>query len=206
MLECANCLFVGGAAVLRFDSVPQSVMVTDSASLGTGPLCEITGTPAVRTLQLSLTRTTLRQAGPLLREHHITTLRQTPINAKLRQSVLDLPRETAVIEAIGTITSNWTPKVEIESNGSFLSGESAYVAIQSNADSELIPLDQERLDVEGLLVAEVQFTGPLSPQWNNNVVALYKADVQTAEQLGIAKRELPSRREVSRERRDESQP
>ncbi len=198
MIECENCLFVGGAAVVLCDAAPQSVEMTNSACLGTGPLCEVVGAPSVRMLQLLLTRTTLRQTGPLFREHQVTALRQTPVSAKLRQSVLDLQPAVAVVEALGAISSQWTPKIDVESNGSYLTAEAAYVGIRTHAEAELIPLDPERLDVEGLLVAEVvKFTGNLSPQWNSNVVASYKADVQADEQLGIAKRERSVRGKIA---------
>jgi|GEM_PF-5670090 len=189
MIECSDCLFVGGAAVMQCGSVPQSVQVSDSACLGAGALCEVIHTPSARTLQMSLTRTTLRQSGPLLREHQITAQRQTQVHVNLLQSVLDLSPEVAVIEALGAIQSNWRPDVKIDSNGSFLSLNSAYMAIRPEDGGELMPLDPADLDIEGLVTARFEFTGPLSPRWNNNVINRYTADVQSDELPGITDRD-----------------
>ncbi|MFO1007107.1 MAG: serine/threonine-protein kinase [Planctomycetaceae bacterium] len=199
MLECSECLFVGGAAVLYCTSVPQSVRLTDTVCLATGPLCEIAHAPGPRTLSLALTRSTLRQTGPLLREREITSKKQTPVDIELRQSVLELHPEVAVVEAIGTAGSNWKPKVKIESTGSYLLEGTAYVATKTDDESELIALDQEKLDIEGLMTAQFEFKGPISNRWSDNVLSRYTAEVQSDELPGISSRETkvpsPQRRQ-----------
>ena len=189
MIECSDCLFVGGAAVMHCDSVPQAVRMSDSTCLGAGALCEVMHTPSARTLQMSLTRTTLRQSGPLLREHQLTAQRQTQVHVNLKHSVLDLSPEVAVIEALGAIKSNWRPDVKIDSNGSFLNEGTAYMAIRPEGGGELMPLDPAGLDIEGLMTAHFEFAGPLSPRWNNNVVTRYTADVQSDERPGVTERQ-----------------
>ena len=184
-IELSNCLCIGGGPVISCDSVPQAVRLQDTACLGTGPVCELLSPPGVRTLGMSLTRTTLRETGPLLREHQLTPQKQTPIMIDLRQSVLALRSDVAVVEALGPTGGRWRPDIKIESNGSYLAGEAAYVATRTEPSSELNPLDPTALDIEGLLPAEVEFFGPLSPRWHNNVVTRYTADVQSAETPGI---------------------
>ncbi len=201
MLDCNDCLFVGGAAVLYCTSVPQSVRFTDSACLATGPLCEIAHAPGSRTLSLALTRTTLRQTGPLLREREITSKKQTPVDIDLRQSVLELHPEVALIEAIGSTSSSWKPKVKIESTGAYLSEQSAYIATKADDESELIALDQEKLDIEGLLNAQFKFKGPISNRWNNNVLVGSTAEVQSDEFPGITSRETHASSQEQRQRK-----
>ena len=184
-IELTHCLCIGGGAVLSCDSVPQSIQMQDTACLGTGSVCELLSKPSVRTLRMSLTRTTLRETGPLLRESQLTPERQTPIRIDLRQSMLALRPEVAVVEAIGSLLNRWSPDVKIESNGSYLAGESAYVATRTEPMSDLNPLDPTHLIIEGLLPAEVEFSGPLAPRWHNNTVTRYTADVQNADTPGI---------------------
>ena len=184
-IELSRCLCVGGGTILGCDSVPQSIQLQDTACLGTGPVCELLSTPGVRTLRMSLLRTTLRETGPLLCEQQLTPQRQTPIVIDLRQSVLALRPDIAVVEAIGPLRARWRPDVKIESNGSYLAGDSAYVATRTEPGSESNPLDPTDLDIEGLLTAKVEFSGPLAPRWHNNVVTHYTADVQNAETPGI---------------------
>ncbi len=184
-IELTRCLCVGGGAVLSCDSVPQSIQWLDTACLGTGPVCELHSSPSVRTLRMSLTRTTLRETGPLLRQHQVTLDKQTPLVIDLRQSILALRPEVAVVEAVGPLRSRWRPDLKIESNGSYLAGASEYVASRTDPLSEPHPLDPTDLDIEGLLPAEVEFSGPLSPLWHNNTVTRYTADVQSAGTPGI---------------------
>ena len=185
MLECTHCLFAGGATVFYCTSVPQVVRLSDSACIATGPLCEIAHAPGSRTLSLALTRTTLRQTGPLLREREITNKKQTPVEIDLRQSVLELQPEVAAVEAIGSAGSNWKPKVKIESTGTYLSEGSTYIAIKTDDESELMALDQEKLDIEGLMTAKFKFQGPLSSRWSNNLLSSSDAEVQSDELPGI---------------------
>jgi hypothetical protein len=192
-IELSNCLCIGGGPVISCDSVPQSIQLQDTACLGTGPVCEVLTSPGVRTLRMSLTRTTLRETGPLLREHQLTPLKQTPIVIDLRQSVLALRPDVAVVEAWGPTGVRWRPDIKIESSGSYLAGEAAYVATRTEPSSELNPLDPTLLkDIDGLLPAEVEFFGPLSPRWHNNVVTRYTADVQSAETPGIKPPAVPA--------------
>lgn len=184
-IELSRCLCVGGGPVIRCDSVPQSVQLKDTACLGTGPVCEVLTSPGVRTLRMNLTRSTLRETGPLLREHQLTPRKQTPIVIDLRQSVLALRPDVAVVEALGPTGVRWRPDIKIESNGSYLAGNAAYIATRTEPASELNPLDPTDLDIEGLLPAEVDFFGPLSPRWHNNVVTRYTADVQSDETPGV---------------------
>ncbi len=184
-IELSRCLCVGGGPVVSCDSVPQAVRLQDTACLGTGPVCELLSPPGVRTLRMSLTRSTLRETGPLLREHQLTPQKQTPIVIDLRQSVLALRPDVAVVEALGPTGGRWRPDIQIESSGSYLAGEAAYVATRSEPSSELNPLDPTMLDIEGLLPAQVEFFGALSPRWHNNVVTRYTADVQSDELPGI---------------------
>jgi eukaryotic-like serine/threonine-protein kinase len=184
-IELAGCLCLGGGAVLDCDSVPQLIQIQDTACLGTGPVCNILSKPSLRTLRMSLTRTTLRETGPLLRESQLTLQKQTPIVIDLRQSVLALRPEVAVVEAIGPLLSRWRPDVKIESNGAYLAGDTLYVATRTEPESEPNPLDPTDLDIEGLLPAEIEFAGPLAPRWHNNLVTRYTADVQSTETPGI---------------------
>ena len=184
-IELSGCLCIGGGTVLGCDSVPQSIQIQDTACLGTGPLCELLSPPSLRTLRMSLTRTTLRETGPLLREQQLTPQKQTPIVIDLRQSVLALLPGAAVVEAIGPLRTRWRPDLKIESNGSYLAGDSAYVATRTEPGSEPNPLDPTDLDIEGLLPAEVEFSGPLAPRWHNNIVTRYTADVQSEDIPGI---------------------
>ncbi len=184
-IELSNCLCVGGGPVISCDSVPQSIQLQDTACLGTGPVCELLASPSVRTLRMTLTRSTLRETGPLLREHQLTPQKQTPIMIDLRQSILALRPDVAVIEALGLTGGRWSPDIKIESNGSYLAGDATYVATRMEPSSELNPLDPTILQIEGLLPAEVEFFGPLSPRWQNNVVTRYTADVQSEETPGI---------------------
>ena len=188
-IELSNCLCLGGGTVISCDSAPQSVHMRDTACLDTGPVCELLCPPGVRTLRMSLTRTTLRETGPLLREHQLTPQKQTPIVIDVRQSVLALRLDGAVVEALGPTGVRWRPDIKIESSGSYLAGELAYVATRVELSSELNPLDPTDLDIEGLLPAEIEFSGPLSPRWHNNIVTRYTADVQSEETPGI---KLPS--------------
>lgn len=188
-IEVSECLFAGGAAVLSCDSVPQGIQMLDTACLGTGPVCEIRHLPGVRTLRMGLIRTTLRGTGPLLREQEITAQKQTPLVIDLRQSVFELSSDVALVEAIGSPLSRWRPNLKIDSNGSYLAGESEFVGMRAELGDEINPLDPAELDIEGLERAEVQFTGPLSLSWNNNVITRYTADVQSADQPGIRPRE-----------------
>ena len=192
-VELSNCLCIGGGAVISCDSVPQAVRLQDTACLGTGPVCELLSPPGMRTLRMSLTRTTLRETGPLLREHQLTSQKQTPIVIDLRQSVLALRPDVAVVEALGPTGGRWNPDIKIESNGSYLAGDAAYVATRTEPSSELNPLDPTVLkDIDGLLPAEVEFFGPLSPRWHNNVITRYTADVQSAETPGIKPPAVPA--------------
>ena len=191
-IELTRCLCVGGAAVLSCDSVPQSIQFQDTACLGTGPVCELLSPPRLRTLRMNLTRTTLRVTGPLLREHQLTPQKQTPIVIDLRQSVLALRPDVAVVEAIGPLLSRWRPDVKIESSGSYLAGDFAYVATREEPASEANPLDPTDLDIEGLLPAAVEFSGPLAPRWSNNLVTRYTADVQSQETPGIQPLPVPA--------------
>lgn len=200
MLECSGCLFAGGAAVFYCTSVPQSVRLTETVCLATGPLCEIAHAPGPRTLSLTLTRTTLRQTGPLLREREITTKKQTPVDIDLRQSVLELHPEVAAVEAIGTAGPNWKPKVKIESTGSYLSEETAYIATKSDDESESIALDQEKLDIEGLMTAQFEFKGPISNHRSNNILSRYTAEVQSDELPGISSSETQAPSPQKRQR------
>ena len=185
LLECSECLFAGGAAVFYCTSVPQSVRLTETVCLATGPLCEIAHSPGARTLSLAITRSTLRQSGPLLREREITSKKQTPIDIELRQSVLELPPDVAAVEVIGAVGSNWKPKLKIESTGAYLSEGSDYVATKPDDESEFVALDQEKLDIEGLMMAQFEFSGPISNRWNLNVLSRYTAEVQSDELPGI---------------------
>ena len=192
-IELSDCLFAGGASVLSCDSVPQAILMQDTACLGTGAVCEILHAPIVRTLRFGLTRTTLRSTGPLLREHQITPQKQTPVVIDLRQSVLDLSHDVALVEAIGSIRSRWQPNLKIESNGSYQAHESPFVGTRAELGDEMISLAPEELDIEGLMRAKLQFTGPLSQPWNNNVVTRYTSEVQSQETPGIRPRKTPSR-------------
>ncbi len=192
-IEASDCLFAGGEAVFSCDSVPQGIQLLDTACLGTGPVCEVRHIPGIRTLRMGLTRTTLRGTGPLLREHLITAQKQTPLMLDLRQSILELAFDVALVEAIGSPLSRWQPNLKIDSNGSYLAGESHYVGTRSAVADELNPLDPGVLDIEGLLPAKVRFIGPLSLGWNANVISRYTADVQSAETPGIRTRESTAR-------------
>ncbi len=192
-IELSGCLCLGGGAVVCCDSVPQSIQLHDTACLGTGPVCEILATPSVRTLRMSLTHTTLRETGPLLREHQLTPQKQTPIAIDLRQSILALHPDSAVIEVIGPLRSRWRPALQIESSGSYLTGECAYVTTRMEPDSEPNPLDPTDLEIDGLLPAVFEFYGPLSPSWHNSVVTRYTADVQSEETPGIKPPEVAAR-------------
>lgn len=199
MLECTGCLFAGGAAVFYCTSVPQSVRLTETACLGTGPLCEIAHAPGPRTLSLAITRSTFRQTGPLLREREITPKKQTPVDIELRQSVLELQLDVAAVEVIGNIGTNWKPKVKIESTGSYLSQDTDYVATRADDESEFAAIDQEKLDIEGLMTAQFEFQGPLSNRWSDNVLSRYTAEVQSDELPGISPREAKVRSQQRRQ-------
>ena len=75
--------------------------------------------------------------------------------------------------------------MKIESTGTYLSEGSTYIAIKTDDESELMALDQEKLDIEGLMTAKFKFQGPLSSRWSNNLLSSSDAEVQSDELPGI---------------------
>lgn len=187
-IEVTACQFTGAGSVVRCDSVPQIIQISQSACLGTGVICDIHQAPSMRGLNVTLTESTLRQCGPLVREHRLSSQKQTPIIIELSRCVLDLQPENAVAEGCGVLPASWRPRIRIDSINSFLSSRSEYVGRRLEAGSELIPIDPSALEIEGLLPAEFEFAGPMSAYWNQNVVTSYIADAQSDELPGIMSR------------------
>lgn len=195
-LRLTNCLVAGGGPVVRCDSVPQMVELIDTACVGIESFCDVRHAPSVRTLQMRMIRSTLRSSGPLLREHEITTERQTPVVVDLRNSVIDLRSDQALVEAITATRARWTPDLKFDAVESYLTGESTFAGTRSELPGELNPLDPADLSIDsidGLVFAEVTFSGPPSTRWSHQIVSEYTAEVQGNETPGIQIRKVADR-------------
>lgn len=191
-IQLTHCLVAGGGTVVSCESVPQSVELTDSVCVGTGTICEVHHAPSARTLQMQLTRSTLRSTGPLLREFDITLERQTPVSIDLRNTVVELQQNCALVEAIGQLRGRWTPDLKIDAVESYLSRESSFVGTRLEKSDELMPLDPAYLKIEGLQFADLEFAGPPSTRWDHHIITQFAADVQAGQTPGIGARAVPT--------------
>lgn len=189
VVQISRSIVYGGGSVLRSKTVPQQVVVTDSALLGTGAFCALEGPAGRQVCHLRLIRSTFRDTGPLVQQVTLpqgAVGRSTAIELVLRQSVLAPRPGAALVEVIGTAGGRWRPALSLDAVGSYLRAGHEVAAQRSSEGLLAEPIDTSSLPIEGLLVAEMNFAGPLVIDAANSLLSDYSADIMADQPPGFS--------------------
>jgi hypothetical protein len=177
-IELDRVVFQGAMHGLTCPQAPRSVLLRQVWKSGWGSLLNLEHAASTQGLKLKLEHVTLRDsqallrcAGPLMEQRSASL-----IEIELINSVFALKSSASIVELCGpAVRPDWAEAIRISGDGSLLSPESLLIT-QQDAESQLnSPLESEELQVEGLIVDEFEFAGPVSTNPHDSVVVKSQA-------------------------------
>jgi eukaryotic-like serine/threonine-protein kinase len=160
-IAVVDCLFAGTDSALRLRSNPGGIQFLNVLQIVGGALVEIGGTSSTgRTISMGLQRTTLRQSRSLLQFAELPAHSMPSILLTLEDSALDLvPNRSALVLFATEPEADWYTRIRVTGQDSLVRPGTTLAARAANAGARAIPLDADRMSVDGLFAAEFSFTG-----------------------------------------------
>ena len=203
-----DVVFAGAHPAIYLDSLPNRFAADNVLKVGRGDFVQLND-PGAATWVCDLRRVTLRGTGPLLR---CWTTQETSPLSRLTLSatgcVFDLERptnrsnsETTARPALiawmtARLPSNWSTAIDWQLTGTLVSPDIDVITRADPATGRRTPIDESRLNIDGLVAARFDFTGPESLRPADSSLQSSDAPRANAAPIGIdADKLLPIRSE-----------
>ena len=191
-----NVVFSGAKPAVYLDSSPSRFAAENVLKVGHGDFLQLSDS-GTSTWACDLRRVTLRGTGPLLRCW--TTSETAPLSRLTLSAAgcvfdLDRPRDRSTSEATrpalvawmsNRLPSNWTAAIDWQMEGILVSPDIDVIARVDPTSGRRTPIDESRLSIDGLVSAQFEFAGPVSPQPTDSVLKSSDAPRADATPLGI---------------------
>ncbi|MFM9960032.1 MAG: serine/threonine protein kinase [Planctomycetaceae bacterium] len=207
-LTAENVLKVGGGDFIQVsDSVNLSSRERQGAltNQDSGPLPNGRGSnhPGRTDWRCDLRRVTLRDCGPLLRNWPASensplsrlTLTATGCVVDLARVAQSSTSETARPALIawmsGRLPPNWLSAIDWQLTGMLVPPDIDVIVRVDPTNGRRTPVDESRLDIDGLIADAFEFAGPASSRPRDSLLKSHSAPLPAGMQVGIDAEELP---------------
>ena len=202
-----NVVFTGSKPSVYLDSSPNRFTAENVLKVGHGDFLQLSDS-GTSTWNCNLQRVTLRGTGPLLRCW--TTSETAPLSRLTLTAAgcvfdLDRPADRSTSEATrpaliawmsNRLPSNWKTAIDWQMEGILVSPDIDVIARIDPSSGRRTPIDESRLNIDGLVAARFEFAGPVSSQPADSVLKSSDAPRADATPLGIdAGKLMPDRGE-----------
>jgi hypothetical protein len=210
-----DVVLTGAGPALYLQVPPQKLVAENVLKVGFGDFIQVSDTGRTDWL-CDLRRVTLRNSGPLLRcwpaaenaSLSRLTLTATGCVVDLARvpngSSADAARPALIAWMMGRLPSNWMSAIDWRLTEMLVPPDIDVIVRIDPSTGRRTPVDESRLDIDGLVAGSFEFDGPASSQPSDSRLKSCDAPLPAATQMGIDAKVLPGARsdlihEVERE-------
>ncbi len=204
-----DVVLTGTGPAVYLQIPPQKFAAENVLKVGGGDFIQVSDTGRSDWL-CDLRRVTLRETGPLLRcwpasaNAPLSRLRLTATGC-----VVDLARVAQVSSAeaahpaliawmTGRLPPNWPSAIDWQLTGMLVPPDIDVIVRVDSVNGRRTPVDESRLDIDGLVAGSFEFNGPASPSPHDSQLKSCDAPLPAAIQMGIDIDVLPGARATNR--------
>lgn len=197
-----NVVLAGSGPAIYLQATPLKLTAENVLKVGRGDFVQLSDSGRADWF-CDLRRVTLRETGPLLRcwlTSENAPLSKLTLNATgcvfdlaraAKTSASEAPRPALIAWMTGRLPSNWLSAIDWQLTGTIVTPDIDVIVRVDPANGRRIAVDESRLDIDGLVAAQVEFAGPSSSRPQDSLLKSSDAPIATAIQVGIAADLLP---------------
>lgn len=192
MLE--NCLTTGTGDACHLLHWPRQIVVKNCLKTGDGVLLNFSKEGQTdQNIQFNLSQVTLRASSGLLWCEVGTRPAPGTWLIQANNCVFDLNQKpAAVFQAQGPMSPAFLEKFQMPGRQSLLNTTATTASWRTSETAPVQPFDSAEMNVEGLVLAQLQFAGPASQQPADSKLITWKGPRFSAETPGIDPTKLPT--------------
>ncbi len=197
-----DVVLTGAGPAVYLQVPPQKLAAENVLKVGGGDFLQVSDAGRSEWF-CDLRRVTLRETGPLLRCWPVSenaplsrlTLTATGCVVDLARvakgSSAEAARPALIAWMTGRLPPNWLSAIDWQLTGILVPPDIDVIVRVDPANGRRTPVDESRLDIDGLVAGSFEFNAPASPRPHDSLLRSCDAPLPTATQMGIDANVLP---------------
>ena len=192
----------GTGPAIYLQVAPQKLAVENVLKVGNGDFIQVSDTGR-SDWRCDLRRITLRETGPLLRcwpaseNAPLSRLTLTATGCVVdfarvaKGSAAEAARPALIAWMTGRLPPNWMSAIDWQLTGMLVPPDIDVIVVVDPSNGRRTPVDESRLDIDGLVAGTFEFAGPTSPRPHDSLLRSCDAPLPSTTQMGIDADVLP---------------